>query len=175
MGLLSAGGETLGATAEPGVRGLLPSRPVPVRCTSWSVLKCAASASVSRSSQPRRLNSPASKAAYCGLAPAGSPPSPTPAPPILDCPSPHPSASPLSFCQRGSPDSLPFLGVRGTGAPKERPPRGAPRGAPGEGRHCCLHNFLLVSGTPDSARSATRRLQTQAAVGGAAIAQPGRD
>lgn len=155
-------------------RGLLFSRPAPVRCTSWSAPKCAAFASVPRSSQLRHLNSPASKAAHCGLAPAGSPPSPTPVLSILNCPSPHPSASPL-FCQRGSPYSLPFLGVRGAGAPKERPLVGAPRGAPGEGRHGCLHNFLLVSGTPDSARSATLRLQTQVAVGGAASAQPGRD
>ncbi|XP_040129819.1 uncharacterized protein LOC120886132 [Ictidomys tridecemlineatus] len=129
MGLFSSGGETLGATAESGA----------------DRHQCAALPGVSQSAQllpaspaalsPRRLNCPASKAVHCVLAPAGSPPSPTPAPPILDCPSPHPSASPLSFCQRGSPDSLPFLGVRGAGAPKERPPAGATRGAPGKGRH----------------------------------------
>lgn len=156
VGLVSATGEAEVA-AGLGVQGLLPCRRAPVCCTSWCAPKRAATASAPHS-QSRRPYSDASRSARCGRAPA-RPLTPAPSVPVLDSSGPHPQANPLGFCQRGSPESLPFPGVLSAGFPRrDAAPGSAADAHPGPPRRP-LHNFLLGSETPGPAGSATSGLQ----------------
>lgn len=124
------------------------------RYTSWSAPKCAAFRS-SEGSQPPRPSASAGGAELRGRAPTN--------PPLLGGPSRHSSASVLCVCQRGSSDSLPFLGVyrfSSRHTKKEgRPVRTRLRAQPWQ------DNFLMGSETPRSACSSICRSQTQAWVG----------
>lgn len=120
---------------------------VPVRGTSWSAPERAAPVRAPRS-RCRRPNSDASKSVRCGRAPARPPSSPEPSVPVLDSPGPRPRASPLRFCQRGSPDSLPFPEVRNAGAPRRAAARGRAVGAHCGPRRRRLHNFFAGLGDP---------------------------
>lgn len=92
------------------------------RCTSWSAPKRAAPASAP-SSQSLRPNSGAFRSVSCWCALSRFASSPAPSVPVLESLGPNPRASPLCFCQRGSPDSLPFPGVCSAEAPRQGGPR----------------------------------------------------
>lgn len=108
-----------------GVQGSLPCRRAPVCCTSWCAPRRAAPAGAPQS-QSRRPYSDASRSARCGRASA-RPLTPAPSVAVLDSSGPHPQANPLCFCQRGSPESLPFPGVLSAGFPKRVAAPGARR------------------------------------------------
>lgn len=168
MGLVSARGE-----AQLGVQGLLPGRRTPARWTSWSAPKPPVPASAP-GSQPLRPNSGASRWVRCCCVPARSASSPAPSVPVLDSLGPHPQASPLCFCQRGSPTPSPFLGCAVLG-PQEEAARASATGTHPGPRPRPLHKFLLGSGTPGPAGSSTADCSPPAAGGGEGSTGPGKD
>lgn len=102
-----------------GVQALIPCPQAPARSTSWSA----------RSARPLPelsvLSPSAPTPASPGLRSSGAhpqaPSAPAPSVPVLESPGPHPRASPLCFCQRGSPTPSPLpqcaaLGLRRRGA-----------------------------------------------------------
>lgn len=127
-----------------------PRRRTPARCTSWSAPERAAlPAPLARSPCAPTLASLGRCAA--GAHPqirffAGA---------VCPCPGqprPSPRARPVCFCQRGSPDSLPFPGVCGAGAPGGGGCGSAAGLHPGPQRRP-PHKFLLGSETPGPAGS----------------------
>ena len=152
---------------------MIPSRLSPVRCTSWSAPKRTAPASAPSSQSPRP-NSVALRSARYGRALARPPLSP--APRVLASPALTPRAGPLCLCQRGSPDSLPFPGVRSSGAPKEGCGPQERGGCTPGGRGadpCTTSCWGWRPPVPPAERRAD--CSAPAAEGGAASVCPGRD
>jgi hypothetical protein len=156
---------------------MLSSRPAPACCTSWCSPKCAASASDA-------LSPGAQLSSFGGRGHRGRA-SPRPLLHRFQLPCSRPSQpSPLSQSTLLLPAWQPRLPPLSRGARRPDTNRDpAPRSAAGctpsvcveWGLWCrCLHNFLLGSGIPSSAGSATHSLQTLVARGGAVNAGPGR-
>lgn len=99
-------GQAPGAVAGSGVQGLIPCGEAPARCTSWSARSARPLPAPSVLSPSAPTPAPQGLRASGAYSPAPS--APVLSDPVLDSPGPHPPASPLCFCQRGSPTPSPL-------------------------------------------------------------------